>query len=117
VDPDDSETASWLVVEVLDEGVSVLDDADSETVADWCSLWPRGSDVDPDDSDTASCAAEYAASASSFFCSSERHILDWWKEREREGMEDWKLVTRGAARIWRGAETARAAARRKMYLY
>lgn len=33
-----------------------------------------------------------------------------------EGIEDLKLATRVAGRIWLGAETARAAARRKMYL-
>jgi len=103
--PEDSETASWADDVVLDEGVVVVD---SETASDW----PRGSDVVPDDSETAS----WAAASVSFFCSSARHILDWWNEREREGMEDWKLFTRGLARIWRGAETARAAARRKMYL-
>ena len=66
----------------------------------------------PDDSETASCVDEEVVS----FCSSARHILVWWNEREREGIEDWKLAMRGAARIWRGAEIARAAARRKMYL-
>jgi len=69
--------------------------------------------VVPDDSERASSAVDEVVS---FFCSSARHVLVWWNEREREGMEDWKLVTRGLARSWRGAETARAAARRKMYL-
>jgi hypothetical protein len=78
----------------------------------------------PDDSETASTsdeAPDWDADAEdvvsvSLFCSSARYNLDWWNVRERYGMEDWKLVTRGVYRIWRGAATARAAARRKMYL-
>ena len=72
----------------------------------WCSLWPKGSEVVPDDSETASTSDEAPdwdvapdVVSVSLFCSSARHILDWWNERESEGIEDWKLETRGAMRI------------------
>ena len=80
-------------------------DSDGDSV--WCSLCPKGSEVVPDDSETASTSdeapdrdavAEDIGSAS-LFCSSARHILDWWNVREREGIEDRKLDTRGAMRI------------------
>lgn len=48
----------------------------SEEAPDW--------DADPED-----------VVSVSLFCSSARNNLDWWNVRERDGMEDWKLVTRG----------------------
>lgn len=77
-----------------------------------------GSEVVPDDSETASWAGEDACSldSASFFSASASLVLDWWNDRETDGIEDWKVLKRAAGRITRGAYTARAAARRSTYL-
>lgn len=77
-----------------------------------------GAEVVPDDSETASWAGEDACllDSASFFSSSASLVLDWWNDRETDGIEDWKVLKRAAGRITRGAYTARAAARRSTYL-